>query len=78
MGIACIRHGDIHILQVGSYTVKTKKVLARGGYGFVYLAQDFSKRDYALKIIGLSTPEGKKTFEKETEILVIRNQLRKL
>lgn len=53
MGNTCTRDGKNHVFQIGSYTIKAKKVLARGGYGFVYLAQDFGKQLYALKIIGI-------------------------
>ena len=50
--------------------MKTKKALARGGYGFVYIVQDMSKRLFALKIMERNTPDKKKAFEKEVEVMV--------
>ena len=38
MGTSCVRVSDSHIFLVEDKKVKTKKVLAQGGYGYVYLA----------------------------------------
>jgi hypothetical protein len=38
MGNTCIRHQGITI-NIGGYRVKTKKPLAKGGYGLVYLVE---------------------------------------
>lgn len=38
MGVACVKHNESHIFLLEDQKVKTKKVLAQGGYGFVYLA----------------------------------------
>ena len=53
-----------HPLQISSYTVRIRKTLARGGYGFVYLVKSIpSKHTYALKLITLSNPDCAKVFE---------------
>ena len=39
MGNTCVRY-ESQVIEIGLYKVKTKKPLARGGYGFVYLVQD--------------------------------------
>jgi serine/threonine protein kinase len=61
MGNAC-GNFDSRIIEIGQYKIKTKKALARGGYGFVYLVQDMSKHQYALKILGRANAEAKKYF----------------
>lgn len=54
MGTSCAKPTDTHIFLVEDKKIKTKKVLAQGGYGYVYLAEDLaSKKKYALKVIGL-------------------------
>lgn len=71
MGTSCVRVGDSHIFLVEDKKVKTKKILAQGGFGFVYLAEDLtSKRKYALKVISLLDNEARTTFQKEVEVMV--------
>lgn len=49
------------LLKLVNIKLKLKK-LWQGGYGFVYLVQDMSKHQYALKILGRANAEAKKYF----------------
>lgn len=62
MGNNCVGHSN-QVIQVGIYTVKVRKTLARGGYGFVYLVKEINKKqNYALKIITLTNVDCSKVF----------------
>ena len=71
MGTSCTKANDYHIFLVEDKKIKTKKILAQGGYGFVYLAEDLEcKRKYALKVVALPDNEARMTFQKEIEVMV--------
>lgn len=54
MGTACVKTHESRIFLIEDKKIKTKKILAQGGYGFVYLVQDLhTKKKYALKVVGL-------------------------
>lgn len=54
MGTSCANPTDTHIFLIEDKKVKTKKILAQGGYGYVYQAEDLlTKQKYALKVISL-------------------------
>lgn len=40
MGTSCANPTDTHIFLIEDKKIKTKKILAQGGYGYVYQAED--------------------------------------
>lgn len=54
MGTSCVKVDDSYVFLIEDKKIKTKKILAQGGYGYVYLAEDLhTKKKYALKALGL-------------------------
>lgn len=65
MGNNCVGHTN-QVIQVGGFTVRVRKTLARGGYGFVHLVKEVGKKQfYALKIISITSNDCLKVFQKE-------------